>query len=309
MVLKRHTLLRRGALASRPKPLPLGAFPRSHADHLLEKLGETLYGRPRWGLVPEVRSHAGPGDPDVLRRADAIARDLYPPVGSLHRFHGFEVKTSRRDFLRELADPEKSAPIALFCAAWYLVVPAPWKNVVLRTTELPDRWGLIEIGTGTPEIVIVAEEREAERPTPGFEAALFCAALARGRRELASDAPLSAIVRLTGPRQAQLGCGHLTLVPLLKHFPPALPCFSCAAGLPIDNAIVEAAIDQSSREERDRWRERMDRLDGRSSCGCTDTDLYLCMKNRLEALRFPAEDAALTALERPCPCRCHQQGG
>src|SRR4051794_27338452 len=102
-----------------------------------------LYAAPEWALLTEVRNATGVHE--VLRVADAIAVQLW---GGTWRVHGFELKTSRADWLRELRHPEKCGPLKAFCSAWYLVTPAPWKRVVMSLTELPDRWGLIEIGTG-----------------------------------------------------------------------------------------------------------------------------------------------------------------
>jgi len=300
--------LRRSPLARVPraKALPTGS-PRSQADALLEKLGETLYAFPQWGLVTEVRSHAGPGAPEVLRRADAIARDFYPPAG---RFHFFEVKVSRKDWQRELADPLKAGPFRLFCSACYLVTPAPYKNVLLSPRELPAGWGLIEVGTGDPIRIVVAEEREAEEPTAGFHAALFRAALARRDRvDVAADAPLSPIVRLISKTQAQLGCGHLSLVPQFKAgVPRAIPCFACVSGLPIDDAIVDAALRQSSPEKRKEWRSLMDELDGKPPCGCRDSDPFYCATECMCGLGWERDEAADVAVRvGGCRCPCHER--
>jgi len=299
--MKRSTPLRRSApLAPRAKPL---SFPRTHADALLEKLAETLYARPEWGLVTEVRNHAGRGGPEVLRRADGIARDLYPPPGR-HRFHFLEVKLSRADWREELKNPAKRGPFELHCNACYLVVPAPYKNVT-SLAELPPRWGLIEVGTGEPRRVVLAEERDAEPPTEGFERALFCAALARrDHLEAFGEAPLSPIVKIVDRMQAQLGCGHMALLPLLKALPRALPCFSCEAGLPADRVVVRAALRASNQEERDEYRALLDELDGKA-CACRDADPVFCMKLQLEGLGLPILKAAELAMSFGCRCACH----
>jgi hypothetical protein len=84
------------------------------------------------------------------------------------------VKLTRKDFLSELEQPEKSGPLHLFCSSWWLVVPAPWKDVLLCLGELPVGWGLLEVGTGEPRVVVGRPERaDAEEPTPGFLKALL----------------------------------------------------------------------------------------------------------------------------------------
>src|SRR5262249_40121644 len=142
------------------------------------KLRESLYAAPDWLLLDEVRS-TGPAL-DVLRQADAIGVEL-STAPHRWRIHGFEVKTSRADFLREMRRPEKSGPLKLFCSSWWLVVPCPWKKILLSTSlELPDGWGLLEVGTGEPVRVVEPREREAEAPTPTFMRALFRATMRQG---------------------------------------------------------------------------------------------------------------------------------
>jgi hypothetical protein len=301
----KRTPLRRSPLASRAKALSSGS-PRSHADALLEKLGQTLYSFPEWGLVTEVRNHAGPGAPEVLRRADGLARNFYP-LGGRSRIHFFEVKIDRWDWTRELKNPQKRGPFELCCSACYLVVPAPYKRVILTTRELPNRWGLIEVGTGDPVRVVVAEERDAEPPTPAFELAMFRAALARRDRvEAFGEAPLSPVVRLISNTQAQLGCGHLALSPLFKGVPRALPCFSCAAGLPIDRAIVRAAIEDATPDECAEWRALLDEREGKPPCGCPDPDPFHCAKERMLAMAWEPDEAADVAIRvGGCRCACH----
>jgi hypothetical protein len=145
-----------------------------------------LYPAPNWALVPEVRAGIGAStDLEVLRAADAIAVHLWPAASAAAdgwRLHGFEIRVSRSEWLREIAQPVKSGPLKLFCAAWYVVVPSPWKHIVVERRELPDRWGLIEIDAGAPRIVVPAIERIAEPPTSAFLRALLRAAVREPQR-------------------------------------------------------------------------------------------------------------------------------
>lgn len=52
---------------------------------------------------------------------------------------GFEVKTSRSDWLRELKDPSKSEAWRRYCTHFYVVAP----RGVVNKDELPAGWGLI----------------------------------------------------------------------------------------------------------------------------------------------------------------------
>lgn len=72
------------------------------------------------------------------RYADVIALDLWPSAG-LH-LHGFEVKVSRGDWLRELRDPKKADAIARYCDCWWIVA-AP---AIVGRSELRPGWGLLE---------------------------------------------------------------------------------------------------------------------------------------------------------------------
>lgn len=71
------------------------------------------------------------------RTADAIAMGCWRSRG-LH-LHGFEIKASRRDWLRELKDPSKAEQIARFCDRWWLVAA---DESIVHAGELPEPWGM-----------------------------------------------------------------------------------------------------------------------------------------------------------------------
>lgn len=72
------------------------------------------------------------------RYADVITMGLWPSRGLW--LEGFEIKVSRSDWRRELADPGKADPIASRCDLWWIVAPRD----VVPATELPESWGLQE---------------------------------------------------------------------------------------------------------------------------------------------------------------------
>jgi len=218
--------------------------PRVHTAGLLDKL-RASYPADEWALFEDIRNTTGLRE--VVRYADALGVRLWgaPEV------HGFELKTSRADWLRELRDPEKSGPLKAFCHRWYLCVPAPRKRIVLSLSELPAMWGLLELGTGAPVVVVEARHRpEAEPLSNDAMRSLFRAA---GRAaELADEpaAPLSIINRPTLSRSTVgLACGHVAPRPLAKVLPRALPCAACAAGLPTDRRLIAAVYAEASDEE------------------------------------------------------------
>lgn len=106
-----------------------------------EKLLQALrkdWAWPDKGFIPEFRGGTGYGRES---RADAIAMDLWPSRGL--KLVGFELKTSRQDWLREVKNPGKCESIKQFCDQWYLVVDDI--SIVKRwpEDELPADWGLI----------------------------------------------------------------------------------------------------------------------------------------------------------------------
>lgn len=105
------------------------------APQLCQRIA-AAHGAPEWVTFFEVRDGAGWD----RRTADAVAMNLWKSRGLTLR--GFEVKVSRSDLKRELADPSKAEGVAKFCDEWYLVVP---KGLVKdETQDVPLGWGIME---------------------------------------------------------------------------------------------------------------------------------------------------------------------
>jgi len=79
------------------------------------------------------------GGDGIGRRADFVALRLWGNRPG--HLLGFEVKVSRADFLHELRQPDKRAPLEDLCAATYFVAP----HGVVSLQELPQGWGLLEL--------------------------------------------------------------------------------------------------------------------------------------------------------------------
>lgn len=92
------------------------------------------YEAPAWAFLRHVADGTGMRKNRTL---DAMAMSLWPSRG-LH-LHGFEVKVSRGDWQRELADPAKADGFAAVCHAFWLVAP----KEIVRPGELPPTWGLL----------------------------------------------------------------------------------------------------------------------------------------------------------------------
>lgn len=101
------------------------------------------------------------------RWADAVAMNLYPSRGL--EIHGFEVKASRSDWLSELKNPAKSAPVQQYCDRWWIVAPPG----VVADGELPPTWGLLEAKGGKLRQVCAAPKLEAKPVTRAFVAAML----------------------------------------------------------------------------------------------------------------------------------------
>lgn len=142
-------------------------------DKLIALLSQQ-YPEPRFAFIPEFRAGTGFGRES---RADAIAMDLWPSAGL--ELIGFELKTSRSDWLRELKQPDKADPIKQFCDRWYLVVDE--SSIVrhgLGESEVPIDWGFISPDYSSypykPKVT-----KEAPKLTPEPIDRLFLASLMR----------------------------------------------------------------------------------------------------------------------------------
>lgn len=125
-----------------------------------------------WALLEEVADSTG----FAGRFCDAMAMGLWKP----RELHGFEIKVSRADWLRELKDPSKAEAFRQFCDRWWLVVS---DRAIVRDGELPAGWGLmarddadaLRVLTQAPPLTPVAPTRD------------FLAALARRMVEQSVD--------------------------------------------------------------------------------------------------------------------------
>lgn len=123
------------------------------------------YQPPAFELLEQVAS--GTGAQREVRYADALAMSLWPSRG-LH-LHGFELKVSRGDFLREMKNPAKADAIAQRCHFWWIV--AAERGMVIPD-ELPPTWGLLVPRGGSLVAVKEAVLTEPEPPSWSFFAAL-----------------------------------------------------------------------------------------------------------------------------------------
>ncbi|KKK68041.1 hypothetical protein LCGC14_2948030 [marine sediment metagenome] len=126
----------------------------------------TKYSPPAWAFLPQVRNRTGFGPVD--RTADGLAMSLCSSRGL--GLVGFEVKSHRGDWLRELKNPSKAETIFNYCNQWYVVAGS---TVIVQEGELPKTWGLmVPHGSGL-SIVSEAPERDSRQLDNSFLAAIL----------------------------------------------------------------------------------------------------------------------------------------
>jgi len=141
-------------------------FNERHCLDLLHK----RYAEPEWAVFEQVGVST--------RYADAIAVNLWQSRG--YAIHGFEIKTERGDWLRELKQPEKAEPFYNYCDYWWVVAP---KGIV-KEDELPPNWGLLEAGVSRMKISV-----DAPKLTPSpITRAFFASLIRQGRKALDATA-------------------------------------------------------------------------------------------------------------------------
>lgn len=101
----------------------------------LVELLSIKYAPPAWAFFQQVANGTGFS---AYRWADAMAMGIWPSRGL--ELHGFEIKVSRSDWMRELKKPEKAEDLMPYCDFWWIVVAD--ENIV-RPEELPSTWGLM----------------------------------------------------------------------------------------------------------------------------------------------------------------------
>ena len=138
--------------------------PRHLSTSDVKALLRARYGAPEWALLFEVGNATGA---QQRRWTDAVAMSLWPSRGLA--IHGFEIKVSRRDWVKELKQPGKSVPVQQYCDHWWIVAP----EGVLREGELPPTWGLLTAEPGQITLTTQAAPLPAQAVDRPFMAALL----------------------------------------------------------------------------------------------------------------------------------------
>lgn len=132
---------------------------------ILRDLVRGYFSGQEWFITFEVGNGTGF---DVKRHADAVAMNLWPSRGL--SLHGVEIKASRTDWQKELANPAKAEEIHQYCDFWWLVTA---NGVVKDINEIPPGWGfmemtkrdsLVEDENNAPKLKLRRQPTKQERP-------------------------------------------------------------------------------------------------------------------------------------------------
>jgi len=123
------------------------------------------FAAPSWVFFEELRVGAGWGK-QAEQRIDAWAMNCWP---SKREMIAFEVKVSRSDFLREIANPRKRRPALFYSNKFYFVAP----EGLIKSDELPVECGLIEIDSEHKAVIKEAAIwRDCHAPSWSFLASI-----------------------------------------------------------------------------------------------------------------------------------------
>lgn len=121
------------------------------------------YPAPEFAFFSEVSPAVGfPG------RIDAVAMAMWRSRGL--EIHGFEVKCSRSDWLREKKRPDKGEHGFACCDRWWLVLA---DATIIKEDELPPNWGLLVPHNGGLVARVKAPVHKVKRLDREFIASLL----------------------------------------------------------------------------------------------------------------------------------------
>lgn len=164
---------------------------------LFDMLSER-YCEPRYVLLPRVRNATGWKG---RRTADAVAISLWPSDGL--EVVGFEMKSSRSDWLRELRNPRKREAVGEHCDRWVIVAGGPG---IVRTGEVEAGTGWMEAREGRLHTVVAGAVSPGTAPAPldrAFVGALVRRALACSPHGKAIAERVKELVAQSGAYQRQ----------------------------------------------------------------------------------------------------------
>ena len=140
------------------------------AKSIIEAIGKHFHWqRDRWLFIPNLRMGTGFGgfyDHTVEQSIDAWAMATWPSL----RFKkvAYEVKVSRHDFFREMANPEKRQAALSVSNRFYFAVP----ESLVSPAEIPADAGLVYVGDRQCKVIKEAPWRDGPAPSWTFIASV-----------------------------------------------------------------------------------------------------------------------------------------
>ncbi len=179
----------------------------------------------RWLVVEEVPTSTG----GIVRSADLVAVAMWPGDGL--RIVGYELKVSRSDLKRELAEPSKAIETAAWCDEWWLAV---WDGKMLEGLDIPAEWGIVRRMENGGECSLRTERKPAAREIPAtIKRGAMVTLLRAAARASAGAWHLSEAVRDASARSyangQRQGASEVerriqeALAPAIKHLMPTEP--------------------------------------------------------------------------------------
>jgi hypothetical protein len=120
---------------------------------------------PGWQVFTELANGTGAR---ARRRADAVAMGMWPSRG--YEVHGYEVKVSRGDVRKELADVGKADSVGKYCDFWWLAVA---DTAIIDGLLIPPAWGILAPRDRVLRPVRMATKRRAVPLDRAFVAAML----------------------------------------------------------------------------------------------------------------------------------------
>lgn len=191
---------------------------------------QTRYPTDAYALFFEVRNGTG-NQRRTVRTADALVMSLWPSRGL--DLIGIEIKSSRSDWLRELADPAKAEEgLFPYCDQWYLAVA---DEKIVQAGELPKTWGLL-VPKGGKLVCRVEAPPLAPKPMDRLQLA---AILRRAKEWQADPEEVAQRIQRTAEENYKLGVAHAdsraeAVRKELESMRAGVRTFEAAAGISID---------------------------------------------------------------------------
>jgi hypothetical protein len=136
-----------------------------------------------------VLEEVAPGTGWGARWADVLVLSCWRSKGQT--LTGYEVKASKADLKRELADLNKHQALARYCDAWWLVV---WDESVL-VDGIPDDWGIMITEDSDYGRVLTTKRRAAKRTPEDWTRNFVCSLVRNAFEQSPGVAYVSRVVR------------------------------------------------------------------------------------------------------------------